>query len=169
MKKLLILDLDHTIRKPLTNSTFITHPTDQQLISEALSPLLHYQAEGWVMVGATNQAGVSSGFKTLQQAIEEQRYTIWLLEELDIKLSEILLCPDFEGQLCYSVTSREWKTKLKTYLEQNFRKPNTGMVEILTHAYKPDSVMFVGDMETDRECANMANVPFMWAKDFYNI
>lgn len=80
MKKLLILDLDHTIRKPLTDSLFITHPTDQQLITKALPPLLHYQSEGWVMVGATNQGGVAAGHKLLSYALDEQRYTIWLLE-----------------------------------------------------------------------------------------
>lgn len=42
------------------------------------------------------------------------------------------------------------------------------MVEILTHTYKPDSVMFMGDTETDMLCANSAHIPFMWAKDFYN-
>lgn len=33
--KLLLLDLDGTVRKPISDSTFIRHPEDQQIIPNA--------------------------------------------------------------------------------------------------------------------------------------
>jgi len=67
--RLLLVDLDGTIREPLSGGQFIQHPQDQRIIKGADKAIAHYHKEGWVIVGITNQGGVAAGFKQLSDAI----------------------------------------------------------------------------------------------------
>ncbi|MEH1788842.1 MAG: hypothetical protein V7L23_25500 [Nostoc sp.] len=59
--KLLILDLDGTVRRPKSGAKFINNPHDQEIIPEAQRAIAHYKSQCWIIVGATNQGGVAAG------------------------------------------------------------------------------------------------------------
>lgn len=67
--KLLILDLDGTVRCPKSGAKFINDPLDQEIIPEAGIAIADYKSQGWIIVGATNQGGVAAGHKQLEDAI----------------------------------------------------------------------------------------------------
>ncbi len=99
--KLLMLDLDGTVRKPLSGDRFIQHPTDQCIIEGADRAIAYYHREGYVIVGISNQEGVAAGHKSLSDCFLEQRHTLNLFPQI----SEICFCPDFEGLECWVATS----------------------------------------------------------------
>ncbi|MDM9583151.1 hypothetical protein [Nostoc sp. GT001] len=53
--KLLILDLDNTVRRPKSGAKFISDPLDQEIIAGSQRAIAHYKSQGWLIVGATNQ------------------------------------------------------------------------------------------------------------------
>ncbi len=95
--KLLMLDLDGTVRCPKSRAKFISDPLDQEIIPEAQLVIAHYKSQGWLIVGATNQGGVAAGHKQLEDAITEQYQTLRLCPELTC----IYFCPDFQGLHCW--------------------------------------------------------------------
>lgn len=46
MNKLLLLDMDGTIRRSKSGATFINDPLDQEIIPEAQSAIAHYYNQG---------------------------------------------------------------------------------------------------------------------------
>ena len=163
MKKIkaLLLDLDGTIRRP-TSGKFIEDPNDQEPIEEAIKSMKIYHQEGWIMIGITNQGGVAAGYKSLKNAIEEQRKTL----EIFPLLSYIYFCPDFEGNLCYGV-SRENIDLIhemhKDFLGQ-FRKPNCGMISAALKKFENLSKsLMIGDRAEDKEAAKNAGIDFLSA------
>lgn len=152
MHKLLLLDLDGTLREPLRGTQFTQHPRDQQIIAGADRAISHYHERGWLAIGISNQGGVAAGHKSLDSAISEQQYTLELFPEL----RAIYFCPDFEGKQCIKVGRQStepflaytrddtsawhndpdlWKNRLPGVLIGpmqdgfSFRKPGSGMIE----------------------------------------
>ena len=58
----LICDLDDTLRKPKLIGKFFSNPDQFELIREAIEVLEYYRANNWLIVGATNQGSVGTGF-----------------------------------------------------------------------------------------------------------
>lgn len=114
--KLLLVDLDGTCRETASGEQFISHPLDQRIIPGADKALTHYHAEGWTIVGITNQGGIAAGHKSLENAIAEQEYTLKLLPTIE----SILFCPDFGGNALYRVT----RNKTQDYKRADFPHPN---------------------------------------------
>jgi hypothetical protein len=100
MTKLLLVDCDGTIRKPITRNLFIQHPRDQKIIKGAAEAIAHFHAQGYTIIGITNQGGVAMGYKSLEDAIAEQLYTLELLPQILC----IYFCPDLEGKYCWLVS-----------------------------------------------------------------
>jgi len=159
--KLLILDMDGTVRQPLSGNKFIQRPRDQQIIEGVENAIAYFAATGWKIVGVTNQAGVANGKKSLQSCIKEQQYTLELLPEIE----EIYFCPDFDGRKCFCVTKNE-HNYCKHSESGNFRKPNPGMLNLVIQKYSPVSVLMVGDCSDDREAAAKAGVKFQQAESW---
>lgn len=99
MIKLLLIDLDGTVRVPASGSRFIDHPHNQRIILGSAVTLAQYHEQGWLIVGITNQGGVAAGHKQLEDAIVEQRYTLKLIPQME----GVYFCPDFEGNHCWLV------------------------------------------------------------------
>lgn len=178
--KLLLLDLDGTVREPKSGAKFINDPLDQKLINGVEEAIARYQ--DWTIVGVTNQGGVASGFKTLEDAIAEQRITLELCPQLD----QILFCPDFEGNTGGRVVrvgeSFYDFTVDRTGIEgiRGLRKPEPGMIDLAFEYYQSGAYSFardkfgdnvritqtlmVGDREEDQLAAQAAGVEFMWAE-----
>jgi D-glycero-D-manno-heptose 1,7-bisphosphate phosphatase len=159
---LLILDLDGTVREPLSDGKFIQRPRDQQIINGASGAIAYFAATGWKIVGVTNQAGVASGKKSLQSCIKEQQYTRVLLPQID----EIYFCPYFEGRKCFCVTPSEVHNHSKHPESGKFRKPNPGMLNLAIQMHAPDKVLMVGDRPEDRDAANAAGIKFQQASSW---
>ena len=83
MTKTLILDKDLTLVTPASGAQFPTGPEDQRLLNPAIPGLLErWRAGGYTLAIATNQGGVASGYKTLDDAINE---TIFAMQLCDIE------------------------------------------------------------------------------------
>ncbi len=54
---LLLVDLDNTLREPLSGQQYFQHPQYQQIIAGADIALRAYK-DDWIIVGITNQGGV---------------------------------------------------------------------------------------------------------------
>lgn len=193
-KNLLIVDLDGTVRVNLAADFnniktfgFINDPQDQKIIPNAADAIAQYKRQGWTIVGATNQAGVAAGHKSLAQCIQEQQYTLQLLGDA---VDGIYFCPDYEGLRCFYVhhdgwdemidayiSDGQWKYSVNTglYIENHLvvgkcRKPNGGMIVLASQQIRADNVHFVGDRQEDYDAATNANLPegnFFWAKDWW--
>ncbi|MBD1898053.1 HAD-IIIA family hydrolase [Coleofasciculus sp. FACHB-129] len=159
---LLILDLDGTVRSPLSNHKFIQRPGDQQIIKGAEGAIAYFAATGWKIVGVTNQGGVASGKKSLQSCIKEQQYTLDLLPEIE----EVYFCPDFEGKKCFCVTSSDVINYSQHPESGKFRKPNPGMLNLAIQKHLPDKVLMIGDRSDDRNAAKAAGIKFQQAESW---
>ena len=168
-RKLLIVDLDGTVRCPKSDAKFINEPDDQELIPGALDMLQHYQQDGWVIVAATNQGGVAAGKKTLEQCIKEQQITMQLAPQLEA----IFYCPDYEGKQLGIIHPNGLKDFGEPEGFSSFRKPGSGMIEFIMHRWFKNrygdllhKILFVGDREEDEQAAMSARVPFKWAHEW---
>jgi D-glycero-D-manno-heptose 1,7-bisphosphate phosphatase len=100
MTKLLLVDGDGTIRKPITRNQFIQNPRDQKIIAGATDAIAQFHNQGYTIIGISNQGGVAMGYKSLEDTIAEQLYTLELLPQI----SCIYFCPDLEGKHCWLVS-----------------------------------------------------------------
>lgn len=158
--KLLLLDLDGTVRCTNSGAKFINKPDDQKLIQGVEDAIAQYL--DWTIIGITNQGGVAAGHKSLEDAITEQQHTISLLP----KMRKIYFCSDFEGREGYLVkfTGKVTKVENPKYLGL-LRKPNPGMLFLAQESClnAVDEILYVGDRPEDEQAALAANIPFMWA------
>ena len=171
MAKLLILDMDGTVRHPKSNPDgFILHSKDQLLFEGAIATMKQFKSKGFTIIGASNQGGVAAGKKSIEDCIKEQAYTLELAYEADAEIAEILFCPDYEGKICLSVNGSE--IPHNDYSDRfddcgSFRKPSSGMIELAIYLYLDslgeNEVVFVGDRPEDEQAAQAANVQFIHA------
>lgn len=75
---LALVDLDGTIREPVSDNKFINTPEDQRLILFVNQTLRRLNEEGYSIYGVSNQGGVKAGHKTRQDTVREMRITLSL-------------------------------------------------------------------------------------------
>jgi len=170
--KLMILDLDGTLRETASGETFINEPADQQPMLGA-SEALAYYGKGFVCVGATNQGGCAAidpatgkPRKSIENMIQEQQITLKLFPQLEC----IYACPDFEGEVCWKI-NRLGSVKLTRSISResakydSFRKPGGGMAQIAIETFGEvgGETWMIGDRPEDKGCAETAKINFMWA------
>ena len=163
MSKILFLDLDGTVRRTKSGATFINDPYDQEIIPGVHEAIARYQ--DWTIVGVTNQGGVESHKKTLEDCIKEQVYTMELLTRMQC----VNFCTTFNGSDGYRCYSNGSIINLPS--GRNYRKPSSGMIMQFIedyHSLPLIEILMVGDMTEDQECAKNANIPFLWAEDWRN-
>lgn len=164
LKRALVLDLDGTIRYSKSGKKFISGVEDVAVYADVEAKLWEYRNNGYLILGATNQAGVAFGYRTVDQVVEEIKHMCEHLFKRD----------PFHGIVGShshpNATDPHWRAPSLV------RKPHYGMLVILErNALKhgnywidwPNSLM-VGDRHEDRQCAERAEVPFAWAWDFFN-
>lgn len=160
----IFIDLDGTLRKPKkVGNIFIDSPEDQELIDGAENAIAYYSGLGYCIVGISNQGGVSSGFLTIERAIEIQKYTLKLIPQLEA----IYFCPDMVGDLCVKCDHTENVVHYDNASGAvNYRKPGTGMLNLALSELQIDwgfSCLMIGDRDEDFQCAANAKIPFVWA------
>ena len=168
MTKLLLCDLDGTLRRSRTGERFFKNPQDQALLPNVKQRLDDYASTGWVIHGITNQGGVEKGYKTYDTCVEEQEFFLTLYP-----LKSVLFCPDYSGNECTEVfPDGTLSSPSITHHELcgTFRKPGAGMLRylLLQHQAHPSDCLMVGDRPEDCQAAKLAGVPFMWAGDWRN-
>lgn len=155
MKKLVIVDADHTIRKPSSGGTFAKDPYDQHPINK----FIYKDNPNAVFVAVSNQGGVEAGYKTLDDAINEGLFTL----QTQPQLALYTFIPDFAGtQLWYCWSGDDF---IYSQVDHNggFRKPDCKALLSLIDEFsvsKEDTVMY-GDRDEDKLAAEKAGIDFI--------
>jgi D-glycero-D-manno-heptose 1,7-bisphosphate phosphatase len=161
--RVLYLDLDGTVRKGYDEiGKFVNKKEDVEIFDGVPELIKKYKDDGYRIVGITNQGGIALGHLSMNDLSDNISMTNVLCNYMFDKIYACTHHPeaqDKENAICWC------------------RKPNIG--NIITAAndlgrlypgeyYPPHLSLFVGDREEDRQCAENARIPFMWAKDWRN-
>lgn len=153
----LYLDIDGTIRKGKEELGRFVNTMDDVEVFEGVPRLLwEYKRLGWRIVGISNQGGIALGYLSVEACAlamsETHRQTgnafdkiLWCSHHPDAEDPEMAVC---------------W-----------CRKPKPGMIieaaltlsQAHNEIYPPHMGLFVGDLNSDRVCADNAGLPFMEA------
>jgi histidinol-phosphate phosphatase family protein len=151
--RLLFLDRDGTLNRS-PNHRPPNHPDEVELLPGVGSKLHHYASLGWRLVIVTNQGGVAFGYLTEPEARATHQA---VLDALPVEIDASYLCPHHpEGTIAgYAIACPN-------------RKPAPGAIHqaLADFEARAGDCLFVGDQDTDRQAAEAAGVPFMWAWDF---
>lgn len=166
MSKLLILDKDGTLTRPRSGGKFVQHPNDQDLLPNVSETLSKYAANGWAMAIASNQGGIASGYKTLEDAIVEMKYCLGLLPMIDCAI----FAPYYHGCIAWRVWNDGLRLPDEVYTVAEARKPGAGMLHLAASNCDVilDDAVMVGDRLEDAGAAAAAGVEFRWAKDLFD-
>lgn len=156
VNKALFLDIDGTLRKRehLPNK-YPTDVTQVELLFDAIKmreKLDRYIADGYQLIGVSNQSGISKGIITEEVAkgcFSRVRELLGYNEEE----FPINYCPHRAAPItCFC------------------RKPQSGMgVEaIMKYKLNPEMCLMVGDMTSDKTFATRLRIPFITAQDFWD-
>lgn len=147
--KAIIVDYDGTLRECINgNDKYPVTKTQVEIKANRTKVLQSYKDKGYLLLGLSNQSGVSKGELSEETAHELFQHTNELLG-IDI---EYRFCPHQSAPIsCYC------------------RKPQTGVIVefMLKHKLDLSKCLFVGDMTTDATCAKRAGVPYMDQAEFF--
>ena len=152
--KALILDYDGTLRVTKSGDKWPTSPEDIEILPGRAEVLKRYKDEGYLLLGASNQSGVSrkpgeKGYLTADMAAACLHYTH---EGLGVEFDGVLFAVDRGGP------------------PQTFwRKPHSGMGAVLFEKFKldPDLCISVGDQTSDATFASRCGFNFVDADSFF--
>lgn len=157
MVPVLYLDLDGTVRKGFDElGRFVNGPEDVEVFDGVPELLKQYKERGWRIVGISNQEGIALGHMSMRTCVHAMDETN---RQCDRVFDKITWCShhpnanDPEMAACWC------------------RKPRIGMIietamdlaKKHKEMYPPHLGVFVGDMDTDRECAENAGLQFVEA------
>ena len=158
----LVLDIDGTLQKSKSGNEFVSGVDDIELLPNVLEVVSAYREKGYVIVLATNQGGVAYGHKTVQDVTDEVHHLAGLFPSGVVFAGFAALSMEGGNVPAYSYRSL-------------LRKPNYGMLVQAEIGMQDrgliadwDNSIFVGDRDSDQQCAQAAGVKFVHAKDFFN-
>lgn len=151
--KVLFLDRDGTLNQTIADRP-PNHPDEVALLPGVGAKLHHYASLGWHIVVVTNQGGVAFGYLTEEQA---DAIHAAVLAALPVAVDASYLCPHHPHG-----------TIPRYARDCPNRKPAPGAIldALARFGAEPADCLFVGDLESDRQTAAAAGVPFAWAADF---
>lgn len=176
--KLLILDLDKTIRIPPPGQRYIHGKNFElmQIIVGTFEAMKVYKDDGYNIVGVGNQNDIP-GRKTIYEALEEQAWTLKLCEPYG--MSHIFFCPSDITPICYHV--RLYEPQCPEFVfhrdtSRNFRVPQPGCLELAKDMFldasdpaREPKLLFIGSEPADAGAAYDAGFYFMtgdpWRRD----
>ncbi len=153
--RLLLLDRDGTLNRVLDRRP-PNRPEQVALLPNVVATLAEYVAQGWRLVIISNQGGVAHGYLSEAQAWAVQRQVIDLL---GLPVAASYLCPHMANARI-----------LRYRLDCPNRKPKPGFIIEAMRRFDaaPQDCLFVGDLDSDRQAARAAGVPFGRADAFFN-
>lgn len=146
--KALLLDYDGTLRRTKSGEKYPLTPDDVEVLPGRAEVLRRYAADGYLLLGVSNQSGVSKGTLTEAAARACFARTNELLG-LDI---EVAFCPHSPAPIAC------WCRK---------PMPGLGVAFIEKHRLDRAQVIMVGDMATDRTFAERVGVRFVDESAFF--
>jgi D-glycero-D-manno-heptose 1,7-bisphosphate phosphatase len=157
---LLCLDLDGTVRHgPDELGHFVNSPDDVVVFPEAVELMRRWKQGGGRIIAVSNQGGIALGYLTMQDCAKTMMRTQQLAKGLFDKIAWCRHHPAAE----LPEMARCW-----------CRKPSPGLIIEaalgLAHKhneiYPPYMGLFVGDRDEDRECARLAGLDFLEAREW---
>ena len=146
MKKALFLDRDGVIN---VDNGYVYKIQDFVFIEGIFDFLLHFQAEGYLLIIVSNQAGIARGYYTVR---DYEVLNAWLLDEFSkrgIHIAKTYYCPyhPIVGHGEYLKDSPD-------------RKPNPGMILKARDEFTLDleASVLIGDKNSDMEAGRRAGV-----------
>ncbi|MCT7968980.1 HAD hydrolase-like protein [Laspinema sp. D1] len=159
MTNLIIFDKDQTLVDSLCGERFIQSPTDQAILPGAAEAVQSFYERGFRIAIASNQGGVEARKKTLESAIEEMRFCLFLFPVIETGL----IAPNYSGESAWEITQTTAKEISGDF--GSFRKPGPGMLNYLMKLYQstPSKTWFIGDRPEDEQAAESAGTQFIAA------
>ena len=148
VNKALILDFDGTLRESLGQYDYPTKLSEIKVKPEVTKVIHFFQSKGYIVLGASNQSGISKGILSDTDAVDCFKETN---RQLHIKMEEFCYCPHrIPPVSCYC------------------RKPHPGMGAYFIEKYKllPSSCIMVGDQTTDETFAQRCGFKFLYVNEF---
>jgi histidinol-phosphate phosphatase family protein len=148
-RKGLLLDVDGTLRKTKSGEIFPRSPEDVELLPGRREVLQRFIDEGYSLFFVSNQSGVASGTLSKEAADAAFARTI---ELLGLPIAEVAYCPHPAFPVgCFC------------------RKPlpGLGVALIRNHQLARESMIMVGDMDSDRDFARALGVRYVDAGEFF--
>lgn len=158
--RVLYTDLDGTIRKGREElGRFVHSPEDVDLFPGAKERLWRYKLAGYRIIAVSNQGGIALGHVSFPSVADAMLRTHVLADHVFDKITWCQHHPDAkdpEYAVCWC------------------RKPRIGglvdaavqLAARYKECYPPHLALFVGDRDEDRQCAENAGIPFMWAAEW---
>ncbi len=151
--ELVILDRDGTLN---IDAGYTHQLSELFLVKGVIQTLSDDRFKNSIFAIASNQAGISKGFFSVDQSISFTEKLCETLEIAGIQVSAFALCPHEENS-----------NSSHTICE--FRKPNSGMLTLLMKIFgaTKESTIFVGNSKSDEMAARNANVRFIRVHDHF--
>ena len=152
--KILLCDLDGTLIVTKSGKTFPIDEDDWRFKDGVKEAIQNYNPKCIFIV--TNQGGIEAGF------VDEANF----FRKFKTIIENIRTWGHFivDGIYCTSTDKNHY-----------YRKPNIGMVEHFQydyfhgHDFSPSEALMIGDMETDKECAEKAGIKYLDVEEFIQI
>lgn len=151
--KAVILDYDGTLRETHSGEILPRTPDDVKVLPGRTEVLRRYAAEGYLLLGASNQSGCA-------RDPSHEFYVSYENAKAGLQRTNDDLGIDIEFQFCPH----------KAGVPQCFcRKPMPGMgvVFIERHKLNPGDCIFVGDLKSDETFAQRCGFQFVHADEFF--
>lgn len=162
LRKVLLLDLDGTVRRSGSKRKFIHGPDDVEIIVGVAEKIKEYKAAGFIIAAISNQAGVAYGFHTEESVVSQFHAT-------DDPLGGVFDIAVFSFM-------HEAASKPEYRARSLLRKPQYGMMAVIEYElgkYKIqvlwDDSLMVGDRDEDYMVAVNAGVKFVYADEWLKI
>lgn len=145
-----ILDYDDTLRKVVNGKQkYPTRLEEVEILPNRTERLKALQAEGYLLLGVSNQSGIARGDVSYEDAVKCFEHTNALLDvEIDFHF-----CPHNVPPSCYC------------------RKPQSGIGVYLIHKYKldPTQCIFCGDQTSDKTWAKRLGIPYAHPNEYFGV
>lgn len=158
--KLLIVDLDGTVRKGLDEiGRFVNGPEDVEVFPEAVVLMKAWKLQGGRIIAASNQGGIAMGHTTFERVMAGMMKTHQLCGGV---FDKIQICRH-HPQAIDPEYARCWCRKPSPGI---FIEAAVDLARAHNEMYPPHLGLFVGDRPEDEQCAQLSGFSFMWAKDW---
>jgi len=114
-------------------------------------PTIHKLKElGLPVVIFSNQAGIESGYTTLEVVTSQFHWLIAELKKHEVHVLYSLFCPDKKGETCVVTYPKDSDIYNRNFTQNSYRKPDRGMGDLLeNHLLYPYKL---GTLDSQYEC-----------------
>lgn len=148
-----------SIRQTKSGENFSKDPLDQRPVEGAIELVRNIKQQGGSIYITTNQGGIEKGYKTLADAITEQRYTL----ELFPQITAVCMADNYHTSYFWYV-NRRGEEKVRGPIGIKARKPQPGMLlylESKLQLNKHDRPWMIGKGLDDEGAADHAGWDYL--------